>query len=217
MDREPAVLQWPNLFQLNSQVIIQTDTSLTGWEAVCNGVQTSGKWSEEERTLHINVLQLLAIKLSLFSFTKGKRVKAIHFQIDNKAALSYLLKMGGTKNENMIRLSKEIWHYLLNHNMAITAEYLPSVLNTVADRESRKKTDSSEWLLHPKVFQAVSQLLGSPTIDLFAFCLCHQLPQYIAWHPDPYSQGTDAMIQNWNIGLPFHFPLSVWFQECSWK
>ena len=39
------------------------------------------------------------------------------------------------KNKNMIRLSKKIWHYLLNHNMAITAEYLPSVLNTVADRE----------------------------------------------------------------------------------
>ena len=102
----------------------------------------------------------------------------------------------------LIRLNKEIWHYLLNHNIAITAEYLPSVLNTVADRESRKKPDSSEWLLHPKVFQAVSRLLGSPTTDLFAFCLRHQLPQYIAWHPDPYSQGTDAMIQNWNIGLP---------------
>ena len=124
--------------QLNPQVIIQTDASLTGWGAVCNGVQTSGQWSEEERSLHINVLELLAIKLALFSFTRGKRVKAIHFQIDNKAALSYLLKMGGTKNENMIRLSKEIWHYLLNHNMAITAEYLPSVLNTVADRKSRK-------------------------------------------------------------------------------
>ena len=217
MDREPAVLQWSNLFQLNSQVIIQTDTSLTGWEAVCNGVQTSGKWSEEERTLHINVLELLAIKLALLSFTMGEKVKAIHYQIEDKVALSYLLKMEGTKNEHVIRLSKEIWYYLLNHKMAITAEILPSVLNTVADRESRKKTDSSEWLLHPKVFQAVSQLLGSPTIDLFAFCLCHQLPQYIAWHPDPYSQGTDAMIQNWNIGLPFHFPLSVWFQECSWK
>ena len=86
----------------------------------------------------MNVLELLAIKLALFSFTKGKRLKAIHFQIDKKATLSYLLKMEGTKNENMNRLSKEIWHYLLNHNMAITAEYLPSVLNTVADRKSRK-------------------------------------------------------------------------------
>ena len=106
----------------------------------------------------------------------------------------------------LIRLNKKIWHYLLNHNIAITAEYLPSVLNTVADRESRKKPDPSEWLLHPKVFQAVSRLLGSPTIDLFAFCLCHQLPQYIAWHPDPFSQGTDAMIQNCNIGLLYAFP-----------
>ena len=35
--------------------------------------------------------------------------------------------------------------------MAITAEYLPLVLNTVADRESRKKPDSSEWLLPSKV------------------------------------------------------------------
>ena len=193
--------------QLNPQVIIQTDASLTGWGAVCNGVQTSGQLTEEERSLHINVLELLAIKLALFSFTRGKRMKAIHFQIDNKAAFSYLWKMGGTKNEYMIRLSKEIWHYVLNHNMAITAEYLPSVLNTVADRQSRKKTDSSEWLLHPKVFQAVSQLLGSPPIYLFASRLCHQLPQYIAWHPDPCSQGTDAMIQNWNIGLPYAFPI----------
>ena len=67
-------------------------------------VQTSGQWSEEERTLHINVLELLAIKLALFSFTKRKKVKAKLFQIDNKAALSYLLKIGGTKNERMIQL-----------------------------------------------------------------------------------------------------------------
>ena len=73
--------------QLNPEVIIQTDASLTGWGAVCNEVQTSGQWSEEERCLHINLLELLAIKLALFSFARGKRVKVIHFQIDNKAAV----------------------------------------------------------------------------------------------------------------------------------
>ena len=50
--------------------------------------------------------------------------------------------------------------------MFITAEYLPSVLNTVLDRDPRKKTDS-------KVLQVVSRLLGSPTIDLFVSHLCH--------------------------------------------
>ena len=123
--------------QLNPQVIIQTYASLTRWGAVYNGVPTSVQWSEEERTLHINVLELLAIKLALVSFSKWKKMKAIHFQKDNKAAWSYLLKMGGTKNDH-IRLIKEIWHYLLNHNMAITAEYLPSVLNIVADRIKNK-------------------------------------------------------------------------------
>ena len=90
--------------------------------------------------------------------------------------------------------------------MLITGKYLLSVLNTVADTEIRKKTDPPEWFLHPKVFQTVSRLLGSLTIDLFVSHLCHQLPQYIAWHPDPYSQGTNAMIQNWNMGLPYAFP-----------
>ena len=89
----------------------------------------------DKRTLHKNVLELLGRKLTLFSFTKGKRMKAIHFQIDNKAAFPYLLKMGRTIKEHMIKLMKKIWHYLLNDNMPTTAEYLPSVLNTVANRK----------------------------------------------------------------------------------
>ena len=114
-----------------------------GGEAVCNRVQTSGPCSMEERTLHMSVLELLAIKLTLFFFTKGKRVKAIHFQIDSKAALTF--ENGRTKKEHMVKSSREIWHYLLNHNTSITVEYLSSVLNTVADMASRKKTNSSKW------------------------------------------------------------------------
>ena len=191
--------------QLNPQMITQTDASLTGWEAVCNRVQTSGQWSEEERTLHINVLELLAIKLDLFSFTKGKRVKDILFQIDNKAALSYPLKMGGTRNEHMIKLSKEIWHYLLNHN--VYHSRIPAFSTEYSSRQGiKKKNRLFRVASSSQIFQVVSRLLGSPTIDLLASRLCHKLPQYIAWHPDPYSQGTDAMIENWNIGLPYEFP-----------
>ena len=99
-----------------------------------------------------------------------------------------------TKNEHMIRLSKEIRHYLLNRNMVITAEYLPPVLNTVANRESRKKQTLQSGFFIAK-FQVVSRLQGSPTIDLFTSHLYHQLSQYIVWHPDPYSQGTDTIMQ----------------------
>ena len=119
MDRKLEVLQWPNLFLLKPKLIIQTDASLTGWGAVCNGVQKSEQWSEEERTLQIDVVELLAIKLALFCLTKAKRVKSMHFQRDNK-------------------------------------EYLLSVLNAAVDVKSRKKTDSSEWLLYLKIFQEVT-------------------------------------------------------------
>ena len=125
--------------QLKPQMIIQTNASLTGWGAVRNEDQTSRQWSGEERALRINVLERLVIKLTLFSFNKGKRVKAILFQIDNMTVLS--------RKEHVIKLSKEIWH---NHNMSITAEYLLSKLNTVTHRDSRK---NPEWLLHPKVFK----------------------------------------------------------------
>ena len=111
-------------------------------------------WSSRE-PLNISVLcaELLEVELTLFSFTRAKRVKTIHFHTGIKAALSCLLKMGGTRNKHMMKLSKEISNYLLNHEITITAKYLPSVLNTVADRDSRKKPDSSEWLLHPNFFK----------------------------------------------------------------
>ena len=92
-DRELEVLQWTNFFSIEPTSNYSKDASLKWWGAVCNGVQT-GKWSQEERTLQINVLELLAKKLALFSFTKGKRVKTINFQVDNYSALSSLLKMG---------------------------------------------------------------------------------------------------------------------------
>ena len=111
--------------------------------------------------------------ISLYQREKGKPYTF------RKTIRQPFLTLEGTKNEHMIKLSKEIWYYLLNHNMPIAAEYLHSVLNTVADRKSRKKTDSSEWLLYPKFFQVVSRLLGSLKIDLFASRLYHRLPQYM--------------------------------------
>lgn len=73
-----------------------------------------GEWSKEEKEFHINVLELLAVKLALLTFTKANHLQSLHFQIDNKTALSYLLKMGGTANRSMNKLSKDIWEILLS-------------------------------------------------------------------------------------------------------
>ena len=111
-----------------------------------------GKWSEKEENLHTNVLELIAAKFVILTFTKGQSNIAIHLQIDNKTALSYLLKMGGTHNTELLNVSKSIWSYLLSKQIAMSAEYLPSALNVHADWESRNAKDNSEWKLDVSVF-----------------------------------------------------------------
>ena len=65
--------------------------------ATCNGISTEGMWSAQEMKYHINIIELLAVKPAIKTFTKYRDVKAIHLQVDNIAASTYLLKIGGTQ------------------------------------------------------------------------------------------------------------------------
>ena len=103
----------------------------------------------------------------------------------NNLALS--CEEGETKNKYLIELAKEIWKYLLHHGITITEEYLPSSMNVEADWQSRNSKVHSEGKHLPRVFQRIFQIKRKPEMDLFAFRLSAQLPQYIAWKPDPYS------------------------------
>ena len=85
---------------------------------------------------------------------------AIHNEVDNKTALSYLLKMRGAKNLELIQISKEVWEFLLVQGITITAEHLPGNLNSKADWESRHQKDSSEWKLCLLIFRKICQILG---------------------------------------------------------
>ena len=128
--------------------------------------------------------------------------------MDNIVVLTYFLKIGGTKNLQMICLAKQIWKLLLRKKVTITAEYLPSVLNKHADIESRRKIDSSEWKLAPSLFQRLCLKIGKPLIDIFAYRVSHQLPTYVAWRRDPYSVATNAFSITWNKEFYCAFPPS---------
>ena len=51
----------------NPHVIIRTDASRIGCEAVANNSTTQGLWAAVEGSLHINCLELLAIQFGLVS------------------------------------------------------------------------------------------------------------------------------------------------------
>ena len=73
--------------------------------------------------------------------------------MDNKAALAYLLKMGGTRNLLMIQEAKKIWEFCLANQITLTAEYLSRTLNTRAGKASREIINlSSKWILNKPIF-----------------------------------------------------------------
>ena len=98
---------------------------------------------------HINVLELEAVRLAILSYTGFREVSSIHLRVDNMTALSYLPNMGGTHSGQLIKISKQIWSHLLEKPICLTAEYVPSIDNYLADWESQNFQDSSEWKLCP--------------------------------------------------------------------
>ena len=90
---------------------------------------------------------LRAAKFVILTSCRYKKDLAVHVQMDNQAALAYLVKMGRTRNLLTIQKAREIWEFSLANQITLTAEYLLGTLNTRADKASGKmKNSSSKWI-----------------------------------------------------------------------
>ena len=203
VDRKFKALQWKVPYFASNR-LLHINRCIN--QRVVGHMSTDINMSQEEQKAHINILELKAVHLAILTFTKFQIVQTIHVQMDNKIALSYLVKMGGTHNKDLLVLSIQIWNYLQSKKITITAKYLPGHLNVTGDWESRNFQDKSDWKLSPEVFAKICQKLGTPSIDLFAFRMCHQHLVYMAWKRDPGSQATNAMYQPWTKMFPYAFP-----------
>ena len=76
---------------------IQSDASGKGWGAIITGTTSSagGLFTQEERLLHINAKELLALKFALMSF--GNQYRDVHLKclVDNMTAVAYIRELGG--------------------------------------------------------------------------------------------------------------------------
>ena len=118
--------------------MIESYASKTSQGAFCQKTSIGRVWYQAEQALHINILELMAAKFAILTFCRYKKDLAVHVQMDNQAALAYLVKMGGTRNQLIIQEAKEIWEFFLANQITLTAEYLPGTLNTRANKASRE-------------------------------------------------------------------------------
>lgn len=195
-----------NIRQDSYNLEIYSDASLSGWGVACNDQQTHGFWNEEEKTHHINFLELKSILYGLQCFAKNYTTCNILIRTDNTTALSYINRMGSIQFPLLNNLTREIWKWCEQRDIWLYASYIPSKDNYVADKQSRIQPSETEWELNPKYYQKILQLFKTPEIDLFATSLNKKCSIYISWKPDPHAITTNAFSTCWSNYFFYAFP-----------
>jgi hypothetical protein len=122
------------------------DASLSGWGgAALNGASANGPWTSEDDR-HKNELELLAALWALKSLTAGASNIAIQLMLDNRTAVAYVYKSGGTHSKNLCTIVARIARWCEDHLLTVSAVYLPGALNILADRLSRMRPNVSDWI-----------------------------------------------------------------------
>ena len=95
------------------QVLLRMPLCMVGWGCILGEARTGKSRSPDEKSKHINYLELLAVYLALQCFTPqvtGKHVKVI--MVDNMTALSDINHMGAGKCKDRHQLISTSQRYL---------------------------------------------------------------------------------------------------------
>ena len=111
------------------------DASNEGWCAHLEQTSTKGLWSDREKMLDINVLELKAVSLALQRFKDQCQNQTLLVATGNSTVAAYINKQGGTHSVEMCALLWKIMTWC--HHYQITLKAIPGCLNVMADLLSR--------------------------------------------------------------------------------
>ena len=190
---------------LNLDTTIYTDASLTGW-GITDGISpTRGLWHKAELE-RINVLELKAIEVGIYTYCKNKDFLHVRVMCDNVTAISYVNDMGGMKSQTSNNIACRIWDFCTKNQLWVSAAHIPGTINIEADKQSRVLQDATEWKFNPALFHKIVEKFGKPDIDLFATRINKQLDRYASWHPEPEAMAINAFSLTWNNNYFYMFP-----------
>ena len=131
----------------------------------------SGNWTDQEKLLHINVLELKTVFLALKSFQNRILDKRVLIATDNATAVSYLNKQGGTHSWDMCLLVWRILAYCNPRNILIRAGHIQGCLNVIADSLQERQNNSNRMVSSSSNIQSNLQSLAHTN----GGHVCHQI------------------------------------------
>ena len=178
---------------------LYSDASCSGWGAHLLDQHVSRVWSDQEKLLHINLLEMKALFLGLQAFREDVICHHVTAMCDNSTVMAYVNKQGGTVSRALCLLSSRLLRWTESFDVHLDARYLPGHANVLADLINRRgQVVGTEWSLHPQVARSLLRVCGNPSIDLFATCLNAKLSLYCSLVLDPQAIFEDAFRHPWD-------------------
>ena len=128
-----------------------TDASNKGWDAYLEQASTKGLWSDTEKKLHINVLELKAVSLVLQSFKDQCQNQTVLVE----TVVAYINKQGETHSAEMCVLLWKIMTWCHHYQITLKGRHIPGCLNVADLLSMSNQVQSTEWSLHPQVFKQI--------------------------------------------------------------
>ena len=201
------VMKGSDLHPKDHSIQLFTDASNKGWGTHLEQTSAKGLWSDREKRLHINVLELKAVSLALQRFKDQCQKQTVLVATDNSTVVAYINKQGGTHSSEMCALLWKIITWCHRYQITLKARHIPGCLNVMADLLSRSnQVQSTEWSLHLQVFKQICLKWFTPHVDLFATCPNHKVPLYVSPVPDQNTWDIDALNINWSGLTAYAYP-----------
>ena len=185
---------WPD----GPTMLLETDASRIGWGAVLNRSATArGRHSPARADLHINLLELGAIRLGLLSLRAllPSSAAIIRLKCDSMVALG-VLQAQSSPSLALMDEYRLLHAVLAELRVELRHEYVQSALNVWADRLSRE-VDTTDWSLAPVAFHRLDDQCGPHTVDLFATELNTRCIRFCSRDLTPGALGSNALLFSW--------------------
>ena len=187
--------------------VLYTDASKQGYGATLGSIHIKESWNAQERLLHSNNLEMLAVIKAVDRLAPKIRGSSLLINTDNTTVVATINRQGGTKAWNLTEMAWTLWLKLDKLNCQVRAKHIPGRLNVTADALSRmSQVVATEWSLHQSAVELIWQKWGTPQVDLFATQLNSKLQRFVAPFPDQQAWAVDAMSISWDRMFCYAFP-----------
>ena len=134
------VMKGADLHPKDYSIQLFTDASNKGWGIHLEQTSTKGLWSDREKRLDINVLELKTVSLALQRFQDQCQNQTVLVATDNSTVVAYINKQGGT---HLVKMCALLWKFMTwchHYHITLKARHIPGCLNMMTDLLSRLKS-----------------------------------------------------------------------------